>query len=122
MIPDVRELRPDEWGRLENHPSLQYPLPSPEAARVVIAEVGDTIVAYWLALQVIHLEPIWIHEDYRGGHLIKRMLGALLTILASCRVSMAFCFSDRAEISGYLKRLGFKLIPWEVFGLTCPKL
>lgn len=117
----VRDLPQNEWERLWGHPALGgEDLPDPSYHRCVVVEDGDEIVAAWFMIQVVHLEPVWIHPDYRNGTLPIRMFKEMSAILDSCTISKAFCFADRPEIADYLRRLGMKQLPFETFLYEVP--
>jgi hypothetical protein len=116
MPVNIRLLHPDEYHRLADHPSLGgLQLPSPDLAKIIIAEDGDTIVGYWSLIQVVHMEPIWIDPKYRGSTLAGRLWSAMCQVLDALQITVAYSFSASTEISGYLARLGLRPLPWQVF-------
>jgi hypothetical protein len=128
----VRELEQHEWPRLETLLNeLGMPIPPAATSRIVIAEEDGEIIAWWSAIQVVHLEPIWIHPDHRGGILPGKMWRILRGILETCGVPAAYCFAADETVAGYLHRLGLKVLPYATFmylnsalteDLPCPSL
>lgn len=117
----IRELRPDEWLRLEHHPALHgYALPDPATSKILIAEGAGEIVGFWILVQVVHAEPIWIAPSHRSTTLAGRLWTHLREILATCRVSQAYCFSDRPDVADYLSRLGLRELPYRTFLYEAP--
>lgn len=117
----IRELRTDEWPRLEGHEGLSgYPLPDPVGSKILVAEEDTKIVGFWVLVQVVHAEPIWIAPSHRSTTLAKRMWRALQALLATCRVKTAFCFADRPDVANYLERLEFQELPYRTFLYTAP--
>lgn len=110
-----RELQPEEYAKLEGHPALKgVGVPSPDVARVVIAEDHNgEIVGFQMLVTVVHLEPIWVHPDYRGSMVPVRLWKTATRLLDALRIKMAYCFSDRPEIANYLSRLGLRELPYK---------
>lgn len=108
-----RELQPEEYHKLDGHEDLTATgVPSPDVSRIMVAERHDgTIVGYIMAVTVVHMEPIWVHPDYRGTmvpvRLWRKLVDALLT-------PVMYCFSDTSTIAGYLTRLGLRELPYKV--------
>lgn len=117
----VRELPAEEWGRLEGHEALLgAPLPDPSHSRVVVAEDGEEIVAAWFLTQVVHIEPLWIHPQYRRKLLPARLFPLVCSILDSCSIFKAFCLVDTPAVSNYAQRLGMKQLPYDLFQYEVP--
>ena len=113
----IRELTQGEWGRLEGHLLFEKTgVPNPDFTKIIIAEneVGE-IVGMTCMVQVVHVEPWWVHESYRGGTLVGRMWNKTRVLLDQLRTDVVFCFSDRSEISDYLARLNFRELPYRTF-------
>jgi hypothetical protein len=112
-----RELPPEEFHRLQGHEALKgVGVPSPDTARILIAErASGEIVGFQMLVTVVHLEPIWVHPDYRGSMLPVRLWKAATRLLDALRIPMAFSFSDNPTISGYLSRLGLRKLQYETF-------
>lgn len=106
----VRRLRPDEYNRLVGIMPEDLWIPDPSISSITIAEEADEIVGFWVAQSVVHLEPVWIKPERRGGTILgemwKEMRGGL---------TRAYAFSTCEKISGYLERLGFRPNDYRVF-------
>jgi hypothetical protein len=112
-----RELPPEEFSRLEGHPSLDgYPVPEPWRCRIVVSEddEGAIVAVSYLAL-VPHLEPNWVSPRYRGKELARAHWEATKDWLETCSLSRVYCFTDRAGSAGLLARLGWQELPYRVF-------
>ena len=111
-----RELQPDEFYKLEGHEALKgVGVPSSDCARILIAEREDgTIVGFQMLVSVVHLEPIWVHPDYRGSMVPIRLWKAATRLVDALRIKMAFSFSQDSTIAGYLDRLGLRRLPYVV--------
>lgn len=57
-----------EWHRLDINPDLRsvWPFLRPEDTRVVVVEddAGE-ILATWMVVRTVHVEGVWVREDYR---------------------------------------------------------
>lgn len=103
----TRILPVDEWDKLAGHPVLGgYPLPEAGAATFIVVEEGPDIIGVQAIVQVLHLEPIWIAPEHRGGLVAGRLWRLLKQTLANRGVRVAFAFADRDDIRDYLGRLG----------------
>jgi len=113
----IRELEPRGWGRLEGHPLFaDAGLPNPASTRILSAEteVGE-IVGIWCMVQVVHIEPVWIAPDHRGGLLAGRMWRKIRVLIDHLRLDVVFCFSQRSDTDSYLSRLGLRELPYKTF-------
>lgn len=112
----IRRLAAAEFSRLAEHPLLEgIGLPDPRHSVIVVAEEGAEIVAFWVTVEVLHIEPVWISPKYRGGGLVRRLWRAVKSVVDDCGAKEAFCFSDRPETADYLARLGLSEKPWRLF-------
>ena len=61
-----------------------------------MAEQEGTIVAYWGIFTAIHIEPLWIHPDYRSrAGLVRRLWTEVTATLQAANVRTAFaCIAD----------------------------
>lgn len=111
-----RELPPDEWPRLADLPPFRAAggLPNPDATRIIVAEAdgpGTPIIACWLILQTIHVEPLWVAEAHRGRPgLIRRLWNRVWTVLREIQAPLAFaCILDADATNVPMAvRLGFE--------------
>lgn len=116
MSLTYRELPESEYYKLEGHPALMGQAIPLGACRIVVAERPDgEIVGFQFIVTVVHVEPIWVHPDYRGTPVAVRLFKMGCKLLDAIRVSVAYCFSERSIISDYLIRLGLKELPYRTF-------
>lgn len=123
-----RMLPVEEWHRLLRFtPFAQGGLPSPDATRIIVAEVGGPggeIRAFWTITGCVHVEPVWIHpEERKRPGLIRGLWRAVLDTLRENGVKVAFaCILDRdaAANTPLVMRLGFEKLPGDLFMLLVP--
>lgn len=111
-----RLLRDDEYDKLRGLGPDDTWIPHPAVSKVVVGECNGEIVAFWAMQAVVHLEPVWVAEEHRNsftvmGHLINTMQ----ILLSYLGVTNYFAFSDNESTNGYLGRLGFKKMPFEIW-------
>jgi hypothetical protein len=110
----TRRLPEEEWYRLENLGWLES-TPRPGGAEVFVVEdhLGD-IIGFWMVRTMVHIEPIWIREDHRGGLVPRRLWRAVRQFLDTCRIPAAFCMTESPIVADYLTRLGIQELPDKV--------
>jgi len=86
-------------------------IPDPSISRVVVAEDDGRIVGFWVGQMQFHVEPVWVHEEYRNGI----ALGCMWKCVKQMLPKRYWAFSDSNQISAYLKRLGLKRSQYEVY-------
>ena len=109
-----RLLPREEYNRLkEVWPfSVGSPIPDPNFSRVMVAEDNGQIVGYWFAVEVVHVEPVWIHPNYRnGGPTATVLFKGLVDELKSHNLNKMYVFAENEKTEEYLNRLGFCSIP-----------
>lgn len=86
---------------------------------IAVVEVDGRIVAYWCVWYALHVEPLWVHEDYRKS---PGVIGGIVTemqkIVEATHEPAAFCVIEAenlAEIGGYATRLGFQEAPGRLY-------
>jgi len=114
---NIRELPPEEWGRLAS--TQELPIHSiKEGSIVIVAEEKDEIVGMWAATPLVHLEGFWVRPDHRKkmGKLVFKLIGAMTQILDALRVPVAFCWAETSsDVPAYLERLGMTKLPVDTF-------
>jgi len=86
---------------------------------IAVVEVDDRVVAYWVTWYALHLEPLWIHPEYRKhpgvvGGIIEQMQ----EIAEATQEGSAFCVIEAENlelVTGYATRLGFLEAPGKLF-------
>lgn len=122
---EIRELEPREYALLGKVGMFeQMGLPDMAHAKAVVAITkgpSPEIVAYWIIFDAVHVEPLWVKEEYRkamGLGLGRRLWGVVQKILVDCGINLAFAIiadQDAAVNMPYATRLGFKRIPGQPF-------
>jgi hypothetical protein len=111
----IRELPRHEYFKVKDHSFLRG-MDISESCRIIVAEDSNgEIIGFQFLVQVVHLEPIWVHPDYRGTPLAHRMWTTAASILERFRINVGFCFSDTSTVANYLKRLGLRELPYRTF-------
>lgn len=113
----IRILPPDEYDKL---PLKVDPLSS----RVVVLEDNDSkeLKGYWIAQAIVHLEPVWFHDDVKNSMERLNMFIHLLAALQADGVKGYYANADRPEIADYLERLGMKLLPFVTYAGAVPPM
>jgi hypothetical protein len=123
-----RMLPTEEWWRLlPFEPFVRGGLPSPDATRIIVAEVdgpGGEIRAFWTITGCVHVEPVWIHpEERKRPGLVRGLWRQVLETLRENGVVSAFaCIMDRdaAANTPLVMRLGFQKLPGDLYLLLVP--
>lgn len=77
------------------------------------------IVAYWVTWYALHLEPLWIHADYRKNPaVVGGIVDQMREIAEQTGEGSAFCVIEAENlelVTGYATRLGFLEAPGKLF-------
>jgi hypothetical protein len=124
-LPVCRVLPEAEYHRLLSHePFASGGLPNPAYNRIIVAEVGTEIVACWMVLTCVHVEPLWIHPEHRKRPgLIRRLWTAVAGVLQESHVLVAFgCITDAdaAQNVPLALRLGFEKVAGDLYYIRVP--
>jgi ribosomal protein S18 acetylase RimI-like enzyme len=116
----VRDLPAEEWEKLRAfEPWATQGLPSEEHSRIIVAEQGGAIIAYWGIFTAIHVEPLWIHPDHRRRPgLVRRLWGSVVATLQGAGIRTAFaCIADAdaAQNVPLALRRGFERMPGDLY-------
>lgn len=121
----TRELLRSEWHKLLTVPPFNTlgELPNPDHARVAaIFDDDDNIKAYWYIFDAIHVEPLWISEEYRKKPMLaKELLSLVRTMLAEANATVAFGIIKTEDFITHVpmaQRLGFKAVPGNLFYIS----
>lgn len=124
-----RELPVDEWNKITTVPQFAHgATPDPAAARVLVAQDQTTgnIVAYWFVFTAVHVEPVWIAEDYRHRpSVVRRLWSGVKRILTSINCDLAFCcvnYDAPWANASMAQRLGFRRLPTDLYFLKTREL
>lgn len=90
--------------------------------RIAVVEVDGQIVAYWVIWYALHVEPLWVHDDWRKHPgVIAGIVDEMQTVVESTGEGAAFCVieAENAEVvAGYAHRLGFFDAPGKLYYLV----
>lgn len=118
---EIRELKPEEYPLLAKVGLFeQTGLPSLEQSKVIVGITSDKqIAAYWIVFDAVHVEPLWIRDDYRKNPGVgRRLWTAVQKVLLECKVKMAFAMiadGDAAINLPQATRLGFQRVPGQLY-------
>ncbi len=73
MAYTYRELTPDEWCKVPAEAPGRE-VYTPENSRILAAFDGDEVVATWVVVPLVHLEPLYIAPAHRKSPTILRRL------------------------------------------------
>ncbi len=112
----IREIEPQEWERLAPiYEANGDHLPSPEANRVIIAEVNGEIVGMCGLNTIVHVGPLWVSEKHRGMGVSGRMAARVASIVADAGEVGYFMFPSTQESVKAVEKMGLKERAWKVF-------
>ncbi len=109
-----RTLSAEETAAFK-HPFLPDIEVNPANVRIVVAEKGGELVGFQCLIAVLHLEPIWVHPDYRKTTVAARLFRKAASLLDEFHTKVAYCFSETPLISNYLQRLGLRKLSYETY-------
>jgi len=91
-------LASEEWSKVENV-FIQNGtiLPSPELSAIAVARHGNEIVGFHCRQPVMHVEPIWIREDFRGRVQFRPLLDVLKRTMPKGQQFYAFAPDETIE-------------------------
>ncbi len=108
-----RILDRDEHHMLSEAYASHGGVQPPDVGIVAGAFDGDQLVGFLVLQPILHMEPVWVHPDYRGqvpiGHLVRLIEEQLPHGL------VYFAFAPNQRISDLVKSQGFQSLPWHVW-------
>lgn len=112
-----RILPPEEWHRLNGTEAEElWPTLVPESARVVVVEDQGVIVACWVAMNVVHMECLWVRPSHRGlAGVALRLFRGLREIAAEWAVGSIVTSSLSPKVTDLIRRFGGTPLPGEMF-------
>jgi hypothetical protein len=109
-----RLLQPFEYYLLaKEFDKRNAPLPQPHLSQVYAAFDGDRLVAFWVLQAVLHAEPLWIDEEYRGNPGLAA--GLLQRVEPYMRNETVMVLAESEEVEFMLQRLGFEKMPYPAY-------
>lgn len=123
----VRVLKPEEYPRLREAESGTWqpnsPLPNPESAIIIVAEVGERIVAHWVIFTAVHLEAAWIAPDHRmKPRVLHQIFDLTFGILKDMGVLGVFTNASTEAVERLAQGLGFLKIPGSIYFTTLDRV
>jgi ribosomal protein S18 acetylase RimI-like enzyme len=124
----VRELPVVEWPRVQHlaHAAFQQtPVLDPNELKIMVAETSSgEIVGYVVAYTCVHVEPIWVHEDYRRKPgVIRKLWRGAAQMLQRSGITFAFAtigIHDAPSNQALAQHLGFTRLPADLYALEIP--
>lgn len=92
-------------------------------ATVIAIEVDGQIIAYWPAFYALHLEPLWIKDEFRKSPGVNRALLELVaSVVTRTEEPVAFAIIENPEAESFhlADRLGFARVPGDLYYVMCP--
>lgn len=93
-------------------------------ASVCVVEVDGRIVGYWPAFYALHLEPLWITDEFRKHPGVAKALFTLMTeTVEIMQEPVSFAILDPAtgpETVQFAERLGFARVPGDLYYVMAP--
>lgn len=89
---------------------------------VAVVEVDGDIVAYWVCWYALHLEPLWIREDYRKHPAVASgLIDQVREVVDASHEPAAFAVIEGENleaVGAYAERLGFQEAPGKLYYLV----
>lgn len=89
---------------------------------VAVVEVDEVIVAYWVCWYALHLEPLWIREDYRKHPGVATgLIDQVREVVDASHEPAAFAVIEGENleaVGAYAARLGFQEAPGKLYYLV----
>lgn len=120
---EVRELQPEELYLLSTVPPFNTDgIPDFRHAGVAVVQEKESrrVVGYWMLFDTIHVEPLWLHPDYRKrSGVLRKLWGKVADMLGRTETKRAFAIiqnDDEAEaLREQAKRLGFQRMTGDLY-------
>lgn len=89
-------------------------IPICDKSIIVVAKNGEEIIGRLMLISPAHVEGAWIHERFRGGMILKKMMTEL-ELQARCEgLTKLMAYGNKFN-EDYLQRLGFVRRPLTVW-------
>lgn len=123
----VRELPVAEWPRVValGHDAFKAGVPPAEGHKFLVAEEPDgTVVGYVVAYTAVHVEPLWVREDYRRKPgVVRKLWRGAAAMLQRAGVTWAFAtisIHEAPSNQALGQHLGFTRLPADLYFLEIP--
>lgn len=113
-ILTYRLLPSEEWEKAKPMlDSFGQALPSPENSLLSVAEHDGQIKGILCFHPVLHGEPFWVDEDFRGRIDIRRLQKSLTDVLP--KGLEYFAFTPSRKMRWVAGQCGMKPMPWDIW-------
>lgn len=116
-VAEIREIRPEEWQKLEPVFRAQggrLPVPAQSTAAVAMDRDGN-IVGFWALQRCWHAGPLWIHPDYRGTGLWRRLHARIVAMFAPKEGNGFYSFSGEPKVEHMFRELGYRDLGYKLW-------
>jgi hypothetical protein len=122
----VRELPVAEWPKLMalEHAAFKNEI-DPNETKILVAETpSGEIVGYVVAYVCVHVEPLWVREDYRKKPgAVRRLWRGAAQMLQRSGITFAFAtisIHDAPSNQALARQLGFTRLAADLYALEIP--
>lgn len=84
-------------------------------SRVLIAERDSRIVGFLVFQLVPHIEPMWIHEDYRGTGLSQQLADEMFKYIHQSKVRGAVAVAENPAVSALCEAHDMHMVEHPVY-------
>lgn len=116
--PVARLLPPEEWDKLAGTElGGQTDRLSPDASAIIVVELGGPggpIVACWAAMNIVHVEGVWVAPGSHAG-VVRALLEQMSSYLTTCGVREVLTQATEPGVADIIDRLGGHKVPGETW-------
>lgn len=105
---ETRMLKPEEYGLMDSIPEPNAVRLDPANTWVVAGFDGGRLVGRLIAINLPHLECLWIDEEHRKSTLGYTMERMMIERLQSIGAKKVLAFAVDEEMEDYCRRLGYQ--------------
>lgn len=122
----LRLLRAEEYPKLARVPGPFHgqQLAQTDSCRVAVAEQDGVIIAYWVISLVVHLDPLFIADDFRHHpKLALGLLGLVVSVLQTLGATYAYAIianGDQPANGTLAEKMGLTPVPGTLYGGPIP--
>jgi len=123
--PVSRVLDPAEWAEKLVGTSLEPFIDrlKPGVTDVVVVEVDGQVVACWAAMSMIHVEGLWVAEDFRGHAGVARsLISTMAEQLKAQGVPEVLTVALEPAVETLCEKVGGSLVPGHLWVIPLPGL
>jgi hypothetical protein len=107
---EIRILREDEYGLLENIPDEERANVSPENTIVAAVLDDGKIKGRLVLINLPHIEAAWISPEIRNGIALAKMESLLIEQLKKLGAKLVLGFAINKKMESYFKRRGYSIV------------